>query len=192
MSHLSISPSSMTFHFFQSTSRRICHQKYFICLWGIFLKPQSSKSFLDCRPLCSRIQEAWEISVNGKYLIRLRHDEVKIQFFNQVLVVLDHQPNVWSPWRRSRVEDPAAPFWSSGTFSWVEFHLKIGYFWLFLPFFVVFGKIGHFLWQPKTMPEYIRKLKVKVYLKTTDQGLSIYGLVYLLTCCLAGWNFNWK
>ena len=72
----------------------------------------------------------------------------------------------------------------------MEFHLKIGYFWLFLPFFVVFGKIGHFLWQPKTMPEYIRKLKVKVVLKTTDQGLSIYGLISLLQCCFAGWNFT--
>ena len=77
-------------------------------------------------------------------------------------------------------------------FSWVEFHLKIVYFCLFLPFFAVFGKLITFLWQPKTMHVHIRKLKVVVVLKRRDQGLSIYGLLYLLTCCLAGWNFNWK
>ena len=77
-------------------------------------------------------------------------------------------------------------------FSWVEFHLKIDHFCLFLPFFAVFGKIGNFLWQPKTMPEYIRKLKVMVVLKTTDQGLSITGLITLLLWCFDRWNFTWK
>ena len=63
-------------------------------------------------------------------------------------------------------------------FSWVEFHLKIVYFCLFLPFFAVFGNLINFLWQPKTMHTHIRKLKVMVVLKRRDQGLSIYGLIY--------------
>ena len=52
--------------------------------------------------------------------------------------------------------------------------------------------IANFLWQPKSLPDYIRNLKVMVVLKTRDQGLSISGLIFLLPCCLPGWNFNWK
>ena len=61
----------------------------------ILLFPTSViKIFSGLSPTLLQKTRSLEISVKTRYLIRLRHDEVKIQFFNQVLVVLDHQPSM--------------------------------------------------------------------------------------------------
>ena len=74
----------------------------------------------------------------------------------------------------------------------VEFHLKITYF------FEIFGGLAHlcriikYLWHPISKPEYVINSKVTVVLKSTDQGLSILGLISLLKWCLVWWNSIWK
>ena len=61
----------------------------------------------------------------------------------------------------------------------------------FLDIFYVFAHLGiiiKYLWQPISSPEYVINLKVKVLLKTTDQGLSKYGLITTSKCCIIWWN----
>ena len=65
----------------------------------------------------------------------------------------------------------------------------------YLAIFCVFAHLGwiiKYLWQPISTPEYVINSKVKVVLKSTDQGLSISGLISLLKWCLVWWNFIWK
>ena len=50
-----------------------CKSKFF------FFQPQSSKFSLDCRPLCSRRQEAWEMHVKTKPT--LKHWKISLQVF---------------------------------------------------------------------------------------------------------------
>ena len=60
-----------------------------------------------------------------------------------------------------------------------------------LNIFDVFAHLGiiiKYLWQPISSPEYVINLKVKVLLKTTDQGLSKYGLITMIKCCIVWWN----
>ena len=70
----------------------------------------------------------------------------------------------------------------------ITFFFDIGHFliggispknYAYLVIFAVFGGIIKYLWQAKTTLEYVKNLKVMVVLKTTDQGLSIPGIITL-------------
>ena len=108
MSHLSISPSPMTFHFVQSSSRRIYHQKIFYIFVVYFSQTSVIKILSGLSPTLLQKTRSLEISVKGKYLIRFDHEKEKIRK-SRTCRPWSSAQHVWSPWRRSRVEDPAAP-----------------------------------------------------------------------------------
>ena len=70
-------------------------------------------------------------------------------------------------------------------FSWVEFHLKIVYFCLFLPFFAVFGNLINFLWQPKTMHTYQKVKSNGSFEKKRSRAFHIWSHI------LANMLFSW-
>ena len=68
--------------------------KVFYMFVGYFSQTSVIKILSGLSPTLLQKTRSLEISVKTRYLIRLRHDEVKILFFNQVLAVLDHQPSM--------------------------------------------------------------------------------------------------